>query len=332
MAPARSGHKSIAWGDLSESKQLDVLVALQKRRGAALRRASDNVLAVGLGHRTKAGEVREELCLGVLVQKKSGRAKEQVPATVTTTIEHEGRRRRVEVPTDVEELGSGGPQHALAATSATNAANGIIVTSPSAPAIAAKGSVCAVVQLQGQPDVFVLSCHHVLTLSEKLGKCRVLADAVVADTRRVPYAQLFEYVPITPGKKSQLDAAISLVQPGHSVTWAHSGARPVRVDFGTSKPVNCTIYAPGRLLGATYVKTWSEVRLQYHGCVVQIAAAYQFAAATMDGDSGSPVISPDGTLHGMHFWGNPANGLALSIPAGLLFQAGAFQSGTLQLA
>lgn len=332
MTSSRKGQGTIAWGDLPEAKQLEVLVELQKRRGEALKQKLSNVLSIGLGHKTTANEIQNELCLGFLVKKKSDRAKDQVPATVVTTVVHEGLRRRVYVPTDVEELGLGAPQHAAGAALATNAADGILLASPSAPALRARGAVCALVRLKGQPDLFVLSCHHVLTLSEKLGRCRVLTDAVVADARGVPYAQLFEFVPMAPGRASQIDAAISIVQPGHAVTWVHSGARPVRVDFGTSKPLNCTIYAPGRRLGARYVKTWREVPLQYPGCVVQLAAAYQFAARTVDGDSGSPVMDSDGTLHGMHFWGNPATGLALSIPAGLLFQPSVFSSGTLELA
>lgn len=332
MTSYRKGQGTIAWGDLSEAKQLEVLVDLQNRRSEAFKQKSGNVLSIGLGHKTTEGEIRDELCLGFLVKKKSSRAKDQVPATVVTTVVHEGLRRRVHVPTDVEELGLGAPQHAADAELATNAADGILLASPSAPALRARGAVCAIVRFEGQPDLFVLSCHHVLTLSEKLGKCRVLNDTLVADSRGVPYAQLFEFVPMVPGQASQIDAAVSIVLPGHAATWVHSGARPVGVDFGTSKPLNCTIYAPGRRLGARYVKTWREVPLQYPGCVVQVAAAYQFAANTVDGDSGSPVMDSHGTLHGMHFWGNPSSGLALSIPAGLLFQPGVFPSGTLELA
>jgi hypothetical protein len=34
----------------------------------------------------------------------------------------------------------------------------------------------------------------------------------------------------------------------------------------------------------------------------------------------------------MHFWGDPTRAFALSIPAGLLFGANVFGSGTLELA
>ena len=58
--------------------------------------------------------------------------------------------------------------------------------------------------------------------------------------------------------------------------------------------------------------------------MVTIAAAYQFEADTVPGDSGSPVIDGEGTLHGMHFWGDPAQRMAFAIPAFMLFRPGLF--------
>jgi hypothetical protein len=312
---------------LPEKTQLKVLADLTERRGRELRRRYSNILAVGLGQKAVAGKVLPQLCLGFLVREKSRGAPAQVPASVTTTVRYRGRLRRVSVPTDVEEAGQGEPQLA------TNAADGVLIASPSNAALRAKGAVCCLVRVQGRSGLYVLSCHHVLTLSGTLGQCRVQRDALVADGSGVPYAQLFDWVPMTPGAPSQLDAAISLVQAGNNVVWGHSGMQATAVDFGETKPENCSIFAPqGRVIPARFRKVWRELELPYPGCLVKIATAYQFDAQTFGGDSGSPVMDANGRLYGMHFWGDPQRSFALSIPAGLLFGPRVFAAGRLQLA
>lgn len=325
-APQLSGVTPTLWEQLPTEKMLDILKVLQRRKSLRLKREFPEVLSVGVGHKTTAGELLPTLCIGFLVARKSVSAK-QLPKFVRTYVEIDGRRRRVNVPTDVEELSDSGPH------SATNAAEGILVASASQPALRGIGAVCCLVKVQGQSDLYVLSCHHVLTLSSKVGGCRIVIDTLVADRQGVPFAQLFEAVGMGPNRPSQIDAAIALVQPGNDVHWNHTGKQPTTVDMGLSKPQNCMVYAPGRQLDAVYVKTWPEVQLPYPGCgTVQIECAYQFSADTHPGDSGSPVIGSDGTLYAMHFWGSPSSNFAMAIPAGYLFRPGTFRSGTLQLA
>lgn len=314
------------WEQLPSEKQLQVLAWLCRSRSKLLKREFPEALSVGVGHKTTAGKRLPTLCLAFLVLRKAEAGK-QLPQTIRTTIKIDGRRRQVHVPTDVEELADSGPHLA------TNTAAGILVVSASQPAIRGTGAVCCLVRAKGQPDLFALSCHHVLTLSPKVGQCRIVMDALVADRQGVPFGQLFEAVPMTPHQPSQIDVAIARVEAGSMVQWVHSGMQPKSTDMGLSKPQNCTIYAPGRLVDAVYVKTWPEVRLPYPGCGdVQIVCAYQFQAATKPGDSGSPVIGGDGTLYGMHFWGSPSNNFAMAIPAGYLFGQGVFHAGTLELA
>lgn len=322
-----AAESALHWGDLPERTQLKVLADLTERRGRQLRRRYSNILAVGLGQKAVAGEVLPQLCLGFLVQEKSNGAPAQVPAAVTTTVQYRGRRRRVSVPTDVEEAGHGEPQLAK------NAADGVLIASPSNAALRGNGAVCCLVRVQGRSGLYVLSCHHVLTLSGSLGQCRVQRDALVADSSGVPYAQLFDWVPMRPGASSQLDAAISLVQGGSNIEWTHSGMQATVVDYGETKPENCTIFAPrGRIARAIFRKVWRELELPYPGCLVRIATAYQFEAQTLAGDSGAPVMDANGRLYGMHFWGDPQRSFALSIPAGLLFGPRVFSVGRLQLA
>jgi len=284
------------------------------------------VLSVGVGHKTEAGEYLHTLCLGFLVMRKSEAGK-QLPRYIKTVIEFDGRRRQVHVPTDVEELADSGPHLG------TNTAAGILSVSASQPAVRGTGAVCCLVRAGGQPDLFALSCHHVLTLSPKVGGCRIVMDTLVADRQGVPFGQFFEAVPMAPNQPSQIDAAIARIDSGSTVQWIHSGMQPRNVDMGLSKPQDCMIYAPGRLVDAIYIKTWPEVQLPYPGCGnVQIVCAYQFRANTHPGDSGSPVIGGNGTLYGMHFWGSPSSNLALAIPAGYLFGPGVFHVGPLELA
>jgi hypothetical protein len=316
---------SARWSDLSEQRKLAVLAGLCSRRSKTFKREFANVLSVGLGYKTSAGEVRPHLCLGFLVDRKTDSVR-PVPTFIDTFIDMDGRRRRVSVPTDVEELGDSEPQ-------ATNVADGILVVSPGNPVVRATGAVCCLVKLEGQADLFALSCHHVLTLSPKAGGCRVISGAVVANRAGSPIGQLYEAVPMSPNTSSQLDAAIALIDPQVQVDWNHGGMRPTSVDMGLSEPVDCTVYAPGGPLDAVYIKTWPEVRLPYPGCgTVQIACAYQFTVDTRPGDSGSPVMGPAGTLYAMHFWGSPSTRFAMAIPAGYLFSPGVFAAGTLQLA
>jgi hypothetical protein len=326
-AKAQSAASSTGtWEQLPSEKQLQVLTRLCRSRSKLLKREFPEVLSVGIGHKTTAGERLPTLCLGFLVLRKAEAGK-QLPQAIRTTINIDGRRRQVHVPTDVEELADSGPHLA------TDAASGILVASASQPAIRGTGAVCCLVRAQGQPDLFALSCHHVLTLSPKVGGCRVVMDTLVADRQGVPFGQLFEAVPMTPQQPSQIDAAIARVEAGSTVEWLHSGMQPRSTDMGLSKPQDCTIYAPGRLVHAVYVKTWPEVQLPYPGCGdIQIVCAYQFQAATQPGDSGSPVIGGDGTLYGMHFWGSPSSNFAMAIPAGYLFGPGVFHVGTLELA
>ncbi|MPT54556.1 hypothetical protein [Delftia sp.] len=314
------------WKQLPSEIQLQVLTRLCRNRSKLLKQEFPEVLSVGVGHKMTAGERLSTLCLGFLVLHKADSGK-QLPQTIRTTIKIDGRGRQVYVPTDVEELADSGPHLA------TNAATGILVVSASESAIRGTGAVCCLVRAQGQPDLFALSCHHVLTLSPKVGGCHIVIDALASDRQGVPFGQLFEAVPMAPQQPSQIDAALARIEVGSTVRWVHSGMQPSSVDMGLSEPQDCTIYAPGRLVNAVYVKTWPEVQLPYPGCGdVQIVCAYQFQAATQPGDSGSPVIGVDGTLYGMHFWGSPFSNFAMAIPAGYLFGPGVFHVGTLELA
>jgi hypothetical protein len=324
---SRGSHKPLRWEELSNSQQLESLVAIWHRRAAEFRREYPNVLSVGMGYKTTNGERLPKYCLAFLVDRKTD-AGRQVPSFVRTFVDHQGSRRAVDVPTDVDALGDGELQQGV------NAADGMVVASASNPALRKSGAVCCLARLQGHPDLFVLSCHHVLTLSPMVGGCRVVGDATVTTPNSVPFAKLFDFFPLRSGPPSQVDAAIALVAPGQEVRWEHSGVRPSRVNMGqVEPPKECTVLAPrGRFIGARYDKTYPDTQIPYPGCGMVRIDCYLFHTRTEGGDSGSPIVSADGALQAMHIFGDFKGTYSLAIPAGYLFRPGVFRSGVLELA
>lgn len=323
-----SARARLAWEALPRRRQESILAAMTQGREAQYRRRYPGLLSLGLGYKRVAGKPHPQLCLAFLVERKSPDAPHQLPRFVSGMADVRGRRQRVEIPTDVEELGDSRPHLG------DNAADGIFVASPTRPELNGIGAVCCLVRAQGRPGLFALSCHHVLTIGNRVSCGGAAPDAVIADrAARIPYGRLADCGPMVANRNNQLDAAIAALQPGVAVTWNRNGRRPLRVDMGIREPANCSILAPRGNLAATFVKTWVNVPLPYptYG-PIRMACVYQFDAPTRPGDSGSPVMDSAGTLYAMHFWGTESDSFSLAIPAGYLFSPGLFQAGTLALA
>ena len=310
------------WNDLSAGNQLAVVRGVCGRKGPSLLKRFDGVLAIGAGFKKSADTVSEAICLGMLVKKKRTRnIARPVPERLHVSIVRDGKRVRLSIPTDIEELGKGRPH-------AVNVAQGVRAFNRNNANQGVPGAACCIVVDANQPaNRFVLGCRHVLALSLLTTGCAAFNDADVADrcmTTRI--GQLFFPLPMAPNGQPCLDAAIALIDPSIPVDWlSPQGTRPTRVEPGVQQPQNCFIFTPNGPLQAAFVKEWANVPLQYAGCGdVVIAGAYQFQAATVGGHSGSPVMAPDGTLFAMHFWGDPSQRLALAIPAFMLFQPGRF--------
>ncbi|MDO9074132.1 MAG: hypothetical protein Q7U73_12795 [Rubrivivax sp.] len=285
----------------------------------------DDVLAVGAGFKKSAGEVSTSVCLGLLVSRKKsrlGKVSAPIPKRLTVSVQRDGKRVQLSIPTDVEELGKGKPQQAI------NAAAGIRAFNRSNSTQGVPGAACCVVVDQSDAaNRFVLGCHHVLALSLLTTGCEFFKDTDVSGRGAVQkFGGLFHPLPMAADGLACLDAALALVDAGTEVTWVSGeGIKPVRVEPGTKQPVNCFVFTPDGPLPAVFVKEWANVPLQYPRCgTVTIAAAYQFQVPTVGGHSGSPVMTPDGTLHGMHFWGDEQQQLAMAIPAFMLFRPGLF--------
>jgi hypothetical protein len=138
-------------------------------------------------------------------------------------------------------------------------------------------------------------------------------------------AQRADYVPMAANAIGALDVALAELDRDADVAWEYNGLRQKRVARGLALPDNCTIYTPRGAVSAVFDGEYTNVRLFYPQCGdVIIRVAYRFIAATSVGDSGSAVMAPDGTLHGMHFWGDPGNRAAYAIPAFAVFRRGLF--------
>jgi hypothetical protein len=310
-----------AWGALTSTEKLAAVREVCGTRGPQLKKKFDGVLAVGAGFKKSKNQVSEDICIGFLVEKKRERQlKRPVPQHVTVFLVRDGAKVRYKIPTDVEELGSGSPHAEV------NLALGIRAAAPQNAARGVPGAACCVVEQVDQPsNRYVLGCHHVLALSLLTQQCNAEPSTVRARGSAELVGSLFEYIPMSGTGQPCLDAAIALVDPGAGVSWNSSGVVPTQVEPGVQSPRGCRVYTPDGDLPAQFVKEWANVPLPYPSCgQVVIECAYQFLADTKGGHSGSPVMEPDGTLHGMHFWGDVSQRLAFAIPAFVLFRPGLF--------
>jgi len=176
------------WDGLDNRKRLELLHKILPTRERSLLRF-DNVVSVGVGYRTKtepydgprpnaqrAGQrlarrsVQEDVCLRFLVSKKTKRPpRNPVPGRVVVFVTHRGRRRRCEIPTDVDPIGKGDVQQGGEPDGMiTQIIPGSSVPQPWPKP--AKGAICCRVIDKNKPeDDYLLGCHHTFTLSSHTG-------------------------------------------------------------------------------------------------------------------------------------------------------------------
>jgi len=310
------------WEAMSRAQQLTAVRLVCGSKGRALMKKFDGTLAVGAGYKKSANAVSEHVCLGLLVRRKGIKGVTRpVPKRIEFDVLVDGRKVRLSIPTDVEELADGAPH-------GVNLADGVHAFNRDDKSEGVSGAACCLVaDSNAPPNLFVLSCRHVLALSILTSGCQAFNASDVADAAMTTrLGGLYASLPMASDGQPYLDAAISLVTPGADVNWiGPDGVSPVAVDPGVVHPQNCNAYTPRGILPAPFVKEWAKIPLSYPNCGdVVIEVAYQFQAATQPGDSGSPLMTSDGVLHAMHFWGDPAQQLAFAIPAFALFRQGQF--------
>ena len=279
-----------------------------------------NSVALGIGRSVVRGQ--EELSIALMVsssdievdyeETSAFPASYQTPIGVTTCY----------VPIKIETYYKGGRENSL-----INVAAGIAATGHNAGVSRSLyGAVCSIVSERGNPSKrYLLGCTHVFGLTKNVHACVAASQSIITNRiQDTKIGQLIEASPLLINGAPCIDAAICSILPGAAVTWDYGPTQPRRVQRRYSTPRNCRIYTPRGAITAIFSKEWTNIPLNYSCGTVVLKAAYQFIAETMPGDSGSAVISDDGTLYGMHIWGDIENRVSLAIPGWALFEDGLF--------
>lgn len=312
-----SDYGSQSWSALAESEKLEILTTYVTRNRARLLRKHPNVLALGVGYKTTGGEVRSTLCIGFLVQHKSPDITPAIPKFVSGFI-GPGRKRKITIPTDIEEVRDGSPDY----SPVSNLAAGVMVRAAASPSKLIQGAICCLVSLKNEDDVFALSCYHVLAMSLLYTGAVGIDKTILVDSQGKNIGRFHEGARRFANNVNYIDVALARIVPPMKVEWKHDIV-PTSINMGVSEPRGCAVYTRHGARSATFVKTWVKVKLQFGPSTVEVPAAYEFKSSAGPGDSGSPVMDANGVLYGMHFWGRPG-GFTLSIPAGYLFTPSTF--------
>lgn len=278
-----------------------------------------NILSVGAGFRTKGQaegkKVYKQLCVRVLVREKLDEAAvaRPVPETFTAYYDSGGTRLRIAIPSDVDQLKGGAPQ--------------LVAIPRSAPNAYTKGSPCC---LAGSGGVlYTVGCHHVLASSIGLGRCRGAAQVTVhPDRGSPPYGLLTHHGDLTSVNDFNLDVALARVIDYAQVSSRINGVvvnDRIADASGVRPGLRYIIATPakGRIV-ARCIALHERTRLPYpcRAEPMTFRRVFEFRCegglVTEAGESGSPVVA-GGLLIGMHFYGDPSEGISLAIPAFDLF-------------
>lgn len=329
-----------AWNRLSATTQLRIATALVRRRSAQWLREYRNLTAVGVGYRLKrsvgaqaAPVLRDEVCICFYVVRKwktSRQHPQKLPETVVARPRVRGRRVEVHVPTDVSTVAAGGPQ-----VSITNLTDGIRVGTPQSGF--SHGCTSALVR-DSQGQRYLLTCGHVV--SQSLSKPP--AGTVCQTAAGMPVGAGFDVAPAI-GNRA-MDAALVRVDSNSLQKVAQWGygiqnrasehllsqlrlSSPLRVLARRLPPPSeadqrvLTSYRPARFRSRLLTPVSFDYR-KFNGRHYVFSDVIEYVADTRTGDSGSAVVDANGTLIGMHFYGD--GNLGYAIAATSLFRAGAF--------
>lgn len=285
---------------------------------------------------------RDQICIRFVMERKwtdidaAKRAKdlERIPSLIHTTAVIRGRRLRVSIPTDVHQHTTGALHAAINATDGIRVIDAATALTSPDHRNSCLGSFCCVVRNRKKPsERYLLSCHHVLTLSVN---SPIFSPVGQADVRmRIPDAscgELFDYATLGNGTEFGCDAALAQLNvPNDPQMWE---AAPTTIAGAFDHPIALSVLVP-RTNPNLPVSRTSQIPAEFidvqfgqlipfnNQVAVLFEAVVRYRAATVKGDSGSAVLGPDGTLYGMHFY-EFADGIACAIPAYILFRPGLF--------
>lgn len=320
------------WERLSERTQFRLIRAVAQRRGPAFKKMFPNVVGIGTGYRTvgEASSIRKEFCLRFLVKRKwEDRRNRQgkIPSLIQAYWNSKGRLHRVLIPTDVSLL-YGRPHQSLDLT------DGIVSFDGAQPI--EYGSASCLVHRQGMPNErYLLSCYHIFvpsmtyprpddpfTATDGAGSS-LGSLSFAADPSRTVDAALLQIVNQAAGEISLWGCDITRVASSSDFQYLpYKGPFTLYARRATPPTVagaNRTAPLPVSLVGYHDIGT----TFPYGDRSFDFGGTIQYQAPVRPGDSGCPLLDSDGTLFGMHFFGNSTEGYALAAPS--LFADGVFE-------
>ncbi len=255
-----------------------------------------NVTGVGVGIRYLAGKATCHQCVTVQVRKKWKRKQKRkgsIPESLIVYLHTRSGRRRIKVPVDI----------IVAETPVLQAGGESCVSWLGNEPI--PGAVCCLVRRGDDPMPHVLSCHHVIYLTQRF------PNPDEGNLYRYSLDVLQQNIgpPVDFEPLANTDAAIvpwTAAVPGDELV--HGTRLHGWADEESDIPIDCWIVTPRGSIAARYASLLPEVIGGYHGG----GWTYRFPVVlrceckdgrTIGGDSGSPVIDAARRLIGMHIAG-----------------------------
>lgn len=277
--------------------------------------ALPNVVTVGYGYRERADNLLDEPCVKVSVSKKWSSERQlrgKVPTWCLTSWvrRKNGKRRMYAVPTDVSRLGAIAT-HASAGAQTRSTQRGQTGSS--------EATGCCLVKFIGYDELCLLGCAHALARVANYDKPTSRRELQQFHTSAKPrndqgaWRRIGELSTIAP--LSKVDAALVRVGSLQGMTAElGNGKRISGIATGLGFPRYHTVYGKNNVVKSRLVEITLKVDVVLHRR--GHARTYRYRnvpksrplnssiRSTGPGDSGAPVITPDGFLAGMHFAGS----------------------------
>ena len=337
------------WSALSVTAKLGIIAQLIHERSAHFRRTYPAVTGMGAGYRVSRVQHEphfDEVCLRFTVRTKSPKSKlrdQVLPAFVTRTVTINGKKLTVRIPTDVSAYTKGRQQ-------GTNLTQGIEIGKRES-GISYGAACCVVSDTKAPANKYLLTCQHVADprLDNKfdgsvcvssaepqiLGACDGRLGAMPAlDAVLVPLRSSFSD-PMMSWSNSissfvDHNELHKLVDQKETLLLLCRSSRPA---VGKLPAVHRTREIEIRIESVDHddelLKYNETQRSQYR--FGRLFKYYFLTEVTVPGDSGSAIVTTDGRLVGMHFYGMLENEgkqgeryVGFGIEAAAIFEPGKF--------
>ncbi|MEM9460706.1 MAG: trypsin-like peptidase domain-containing protein [Myxococcota bacterium] len=287
--------------------------------------SANGVQTIGLGFKEVRGELTDELCISISVDRKRPRKSLDAPVPRQVKIPGVGS-----VTTDVVEIGT------LRLNSFTGRVRPAMPGVSIGHANVGSGTLGCVVRRRGDPDsLYVLSNSHVLADSGRADIGDPIFQPGPADkppspqTRLGKLADFVEFQYSSQGYPNLVDAAIARVRPDQVRSAIRlTGLIPSGIVAASRIKERDRVLRVGRTTNnvfGTVKKTRVKIakKLPRPGSRYRSRVGFreqvECAMPAADGDSGAAVLSRSGKLMGLHFMGSASH--SLFCPISFVFEA-----------